>query len=196
MLHIGEGGDRRLISTNDFRTGVTVEIDGSPWAVVEFQHVKPGKGSAFVRSKLKNLETGAVIERTFRAGEKLPRAVLDRREVQYLYSAGEEYAFMDTQTFDQFTLSEAQVGDNKKFLLENMNLFLVYHNGRLIGVDLPNSVELKVVKTDPGLRGDTASGGTKPATLETGYVVQVPLFIQEGDVLRIDTRTGLYIERA
>lgn len=185
-----------MISTNDFRTGVTVEIDGAPWAVIEFQHVKPGKGSAFVRSKLRNIETGAVIERTFRAGEKLPRAILDRREVQYLYSAGDEYTFMDTQSFDQFTLNEAQVGDNKKFLLENMTLFLIYHNGRLIGIELPNSVELKVVKTDPGVRGDTASGGTKPATLETGYVVQVPLFIQEGDVLRIDTRTGLYIERA
>lgn len=185
-----------MISTNDFRTGATVEIDGQPWAVVEFQHVKPGKGSAFVRSKLRNVETGAVIERTFRAGEKLPRASLDRREVQFLYKAGDDYAFMDTQTFDQTSLSEAQVADNKKFLLENMNLFLIHHNGRLIGVELPNSVELKVVRADPGLRGDTASGGSKPVTLETGHIVHVPLFIQEGDVLRIDTRSGLYIERA
>ncbi|MCL6581792.1 MAG: elongation factor P [Firmicutes bacterium] len=185
-----------MISTNDFRTGVTVELDNAVWSVVEFQHVKPGKGSAFVRTKLKNLETGAVVERTFRAGEKLPRAHLDRREVQYLYSAGNEYTFMDTQTFDQFTLTEEQVGDQKKFLLENMTLYLIYHNGRLIGVELPNSVELKVVKADPGLRGDTASGGSKPVTLETGLVIQVPLFIEEGDVVRVDTRTGLYIERA
>lgn len=185
-----------MISTNDFRTGVTVEIDGQPWVVVEFQHVKPGKGSAFVRSKLRNVVTGSVVEKTFRAGEKLARAVLERREVQYLYNAGADYAFMDTQNFDQFTLTEDQVGDNRRFLLESQNLFLVYHNERLIGVEMPNSVELKVVKADPGLRGDTASGGTKPVTLETGYVVHVPLFIQEGDRLRIDTRTGLYLERA
>ncbi len=185
-----------MISTNDFRTGATVEIDGQPWSVVEFQHVKPGKGSAFVRSKLRNVETGAVIERTFRAGEKLPRATLDRREVQYLYNAGDDYTFMDTQTFDQVTLSKDQVGDNTRFMLENMNLFLIHHNSRLIGIELPNSVELKVVRADPGLRGDTASGGTKPVTVETGYIVNVPLFIQEGDVLRIDTRSGLYIERA
>ncbi len=185
-----------MISTNDFRTGATVEIDNAIWQVVEFQHVKPGKGSAFVRSKLKNLETGAVIERTFRAGEKLPRAHLDRKEVQYLYSSGGEYTFMDVESFEQMSLSEEQLGKDKMYLLENMNIFLLYFNGRLIGVELPNSVELKVTKTDPGLRGDTASGGTKPATLETGLVVQVPLFIQEGDVLRIDTRTGLYIERA
>jgi elongation factor P len=185
-----------LISTNDFRTGATVEIDGHPWVVVEFQHVKPGKGSAFVRSKLKNVVTGSVVEKTFRAGEKLPRAILERREVQYLYGAGDDYTFMDKQTFDQFTLSASQVGDNKRFLLDNTDLFLVYHNERLIGVDMPNSVELKVVRADPGLRGDTASGGSKPVTLETGHIVHVPLFIQEGDVLRIDTRSGLYIERA
>jgi elongation factor P len=185
-----------LISTNDFRTGATVEIDGAIWQVVEFQHVKPGKGSAFVRSKLRNLETGSVVERTFRAGEKLARAHLDRKEVQYLYNAGDEYTFMDIETFEQMSLDAKQLGDNKLYLLENMNIFLLYFNDRLIGIELPNSVELKVTRADPGLRGDTASGGTKPATLETGLVVQVPLFIQEGDVLRIDTRTGLYIERA
>jgi elongation factor P len=185
-----------LISTNDFRTGATVDIDGQPWVVIEFQHVKPGKGSAFVRSKLKNVVTGSVVEKTFRAGEKLARAVLERREVQYLYGAGDDYTFMDTQTFDQVTLNTGQIGDNKRFLLENMNLFLVHYNERLIGVEMPNSVELKVVRADPGLRGDTASGGSKPVTLETGYVVHVPLFIQEGDLLRIDTRSGLYIERA
>jgi elongation factor P len=185
-----------LISTNDFRTGVTVEIDGAVWQVIEFQHVKPGKGSAFVRSKLRNLETGAIVERTFRAGEKLPRAHLERREVQYLYSSGDEYTFMDTETYEQLSLSEEQLGDGRQYLVENMTIHVVSHGGRLIGVELPNSVELRVVATDPGLRGDTASGGTKPARLETGLVVQVPLFIEEGDVLRIDTRTGLYIERA
>jgi len=175
---------------------VTVEIDGAVWQVVEFQHVKPGKGSAFVRSKLRNLETGAVVEKTFRAGEKLSRAHLDRREFQYLYSTGDEYVFMDTETYEQTTLRKEQMSEAKDYLVENMNLHLVYHKDRLIGVELPNSVELKVVDTDPGLRGDTASGGTKPARLETGLVVQVPLFIEKGDVLRIDTRTGLYIERA
>jgi elongation factor P len=185
-----------LISTNDFRTGVTVEIDGAVWQVIEFQHVKPGKGSAFVRSKLRNLETGAIVERTFRAGEKLPRAHLERREVQYLYSSGDEYTFMDTETYEQLSLSDEQLGDGRQYLVENMTIHVVSHGGRLIGVELPNSVELRVVATDPGLRGDTASGGTKPARLETGLVVQVPLFIEEGDVLRIDTRTGLYIERA
>jgi len=184
-----------LISTNDFKTGVTVELDGEVWQVIEFQHVKPGKGSAFVRSKLKNLETGAVVERTFRAGEKLRRAHLDRREVQYLYSSGDEYVFMDTETYEQLSLTEEQLGDGKLYLVENMNIYVVSHEGRLIGVEMPNSVELKVVETDPGLRGDTASGGTKPARLETGLVVQVPLFIEEGDVVRVDTRTGLYIER-
>jgi elongation factor P len=184
-----------LISTNDFKTGVTVEIDGEVWQVIEFQHVKPGKGSAFVRSKLRNLETGAVVERTFRAGEKLRRAHLDRREVQYLYSSGDEYVFMDTETYEQLSLTEEQLGDGKLYLVENMNIYVVSHEGRLIGVEMPNSVELKVVETDPGLRGDTASGGTKPARLETGLVVQVPLFIEEGDVVRVDTRTGLYIER-
>jgi len=185
-----------LISTNEFRTGVTVEMDGGLWSVVEFQHVKPGKGSAFVRSKLKNIETGAVIERTFRAGEKLPRARIDRREVQYLYGSGDDYTMMDNQTFEQITLTKEQVGDGRKYLLENMNLYLMFHNERLIGVEMPNSVELKVVKADPGLRGDTASGASKPVTLETGLVVHVPLFIQEGDVLKIDTRSGLYVERA
>lgn len=184
-----------MISTNDFKTGVTVEIDGEVWQVIEFQHVKPGKGSAFVRSKLRNLETGAVVERTFRAGEKLRRAHLDRREVQYLYSSGDEYVFMDTETYEQLSLTEEQLGDGKLYLVENMNIYVVSHEGRLIGVEMPNSVELKVVETDPGLRGDTASGGTKPARLETGLVVQVPLFIEEGDVVRVDTRTGLYIER-
>ncbi|EAX47927.1 translation elongation factor P [Thermosinus carboxydivorans Nor1] len=185
-----------MISTNDFRTGITVEIDGDVWQVVDFQHVKPGKGAAFVRSKLKNVRTGAVVERTFNAGEKLPRAHVDRREMQYLYESDGMYNFMDNETYEQVALTEEQLGDAKKFLKENMNIGVMFFQGVVIGVDLPNSVELRVVETDPGIRGDTATGGTKPAKLETGYVVRVPLFINEGDVLRIDTRTGEYIERA
>lgn len=184
-----------MISTNDFRTGLTIEVDGEVYSVVEFQHVKPGKGSAFVRSKLKNLRTGGVIERTFRAGEKIPRAHLERREMQYLYREGDSYVFMDNETFDQVSLNEDQLGDNVKYLKENMNIYLLTHAGNLIGIELPNFVELAVVATDPGIRGDTATGGTKPATLETGLVIQVPLFVEVGDVIRVDTRTGEYLER-
>ncbi len=185
-----------MISSNDFRTGVTIELDGGVWQVVDFQHVKPGKGSAFVRTKLKNAKTGAVVERTFNAGEKVPRAHLDRREMQYLYEGDGAYNFMDTETYEQITLSNDQLGDAMKFLKENMNIGVLFFQGTVIGIDLPNSVELEVVETDPGIRGDTATGGTKPAKLETGYIVKVPLFINTGDVLRIDTRTGDYIERA
>jgi len=184
-----------MISTNDFRTGVTVEVDGDVWQVVEFQHVKPGKGSAFVRAKMKNVRTGAVIERTFNAGERLPRARVEKREMQYLYSSDDMHYFMDNETFEQVSLGEEHLRDAKKFLKENMNIDVVFFQGDVIGVELPNSVELRVIETDPGIRGDTATGGTKPATLETGYVVRVPLFINTGDVLRIDTRTGEYIER-
>jgi len=185
-----------LISTNDFKTGLTVEIDGQVWTVVEFQHVKPGKGSAFVRAKLKNLKTGAVVERTFNAGEKLPRAHLDRREMQYLYQADELYTFMDTENYEQITLSRDQIGDGVKYLKENMLVNVLFFQGQTFGVDLPNSVELKVIETEPGVRGDTATAGTKPAKLETGAIVRVPLFINVGDVLKVDTRTGEYIERA
>lgn len=184
-----------MISTNDFRTGLTIEVDGEIYEVIDFQHVKPGKGAAFVRSKLKNLRTGAVIDRTFRAGEKVPRAHLDRREMQYLYRDGDSFVFMDNETYDQISLSEEQLGENVKFLKENMNIYLLTHEGKIIGVELPNFVELKVVDTEPGVRGDTAAGGTKPATLETGLVVQVPLFVEAGDVIRVDTRTGEYLER-
>jgi elongation factor P len=184
-----------MISTNDFRTGLTIEVDGEVYTVVEFQHVKPGKGSAFVRSKLKNLRTGGVVERTFRAGEKLPRAHLERREVQYLYREGDNFVFMDNETYEQTSLGLEQMGDSVKFLKENMNIYLLTHAGSLIGVELPNSVELKIVATEPGVRGDTATGGTKPATLETGLVIQVPLFIDVGTVIRVDTRSGEYLER-
>jgi len=184
-----------MISTNDFHTGVTIEIDGQPWVVVDFQHVKPGKGSAFVRAKIKNVITGAVLERTFNAGEKLPRAHIERREAQYLYSVGEHYTFMDNATYEQNTLSKQEVGDSVQYLKENMNVHILYYDGRIIGVEIPNFVELEVVETEPGFKGDTATGGSKPAKLETGAVVKVPLFVNVGDVIRIDTRTGQYIER-
>ncbi|MBE3584709.1 MULTISPECIES: elongation factor P [Desulfofundulus] len=184
-----------MISTNDFRTGLTIELDGDVYQVIDFQHVKPGKGAAFVRSKLRNLRTGAVIEKTFNAGEKIPRAHVERREVQYLYNDGTSYNFMDMETFDQFSMTREQLGDAVNFLKENMTINLLMFQGRSIGVDLPNFVELKVVDTPPGIKGDTASGGSKPATLETGYVVQVPFFVEVGDVLQIDTRTGQYIKR-
>jgi len=184
-----------MISTNDFRTGLTIEVEGDIYTVVDFQHVKPGKGSAFVRSKLKNLRTGAVIERTFRAGEKLPRAHLERKEMQYLYREGDSFVFMDNETYEQVSLTTEQLGDNVKYLKENMNIYLLTHGGNLIGVELPNFVELEVVAADPGVRGDTATGGTKSATLETGLAIQVPLFVEVGDVIRVDTRTGEYLER-
>ncbi len=184
-----------MISTNDFRTGVTIELDGQPWVVVDFQHVKPGKGSAFVRTKIKNVITGAVLEKTFNAGERVPRARIERREAQYLYSVGEDYTFMDVTTYDQTTISSETIGDGTLYLKENMNVHIMTFEGRVIGVEIPTFVELEVAQTDPGFRGDTATGGTKPATLETGAVVKVPLFVNVGDVLKIDTRTGEYIER-
>jgi len=185
-----------LVSTNDFRTGLTIEMDGDVYQVVEFQHVKPGKGAAFVRSKLRNLRTGAVVDKTFNAGEKMPKARIEHRETQYLYNDGEEYNFMDMESYDQFSMSKEQLGDAIKFLKENMTITIMSYQGRSIGVELPNVVELEVVETAPGIKGDTASGGSKPATLETGYVVQVPFFINTGDVLQVDTRTGHYIKRA
>ena len=185
-----------MISTNDFKTGLTIEIEGDVCQIVDFQHVKPGKGAAFVRAKIKNLRTGGVVERTFNAGEKLPRARIDRREVQYLYNDGTDYNFMDMESYDQMTLSRDELGDAVKYLKENMTIKLLLYQGKSMGVDLPNFVELEVTETEPGIKGDTASGGTKPATLETGYVVQVPFFINVGDVLQVDTRSGQYLKRA
>ncbi|AZK59500.1 elongation factor P [Candidatus Desulforudis audaxviator] len=185
-----------MISTNEFRTGLTVEVDGDPCQVIEFMHVKPGKGSPFVRAKLKNLRTGAIAERTFNAGEKLPRAILERKEMQYLYNDGANYYLMDNETYDQVGLSAGQLGDGVKYLKENMIINVVYHRGQVLGVYLPNTVELTVIETTPGIRGDTASGGSKPAVLETGVVLQVPLFVEEGDVIQVDTRSGAYIKRA
>lgn len=185
-----------MISTSDFRTGLTVEIEGDVYQIVDFQHVKPGKGAAFVRSKIKNLRTGAMVERTFNPGEKLPRARVERVEVQYLYNDGKEFNFMNMESYDQFAMSADQLGDAVKYLKENMIIHILTFNERSIGVDLPNIVELEVVETAPGIKGDTASGGSKPAVLETGASVNVPFFINIGDVLQIDTRTGNYIKRA
>ena len=185
-----------MISVNDLKNGLTLELDNGLWSVVEFLHVKPGKGAAFVRSKLKNVETGQVVEKTFRAGEKVAKAMLDRREMQYLYESDGQYVFMDNENYEQTELTKEQLGNALNFLKENMDVKIMVYEGRILGVDLPNTVELTVVETDPGIRGDTATGGSKPAKMDTGYVVKVPLFINEGDVLRIDTRTGEYIERA
>ncbi|MGD9678008.1 MAG: elongation factor P [Vulcanibacillus sp.] len=185
-----------MISTNDFRTGVTIEFDGDIWQVVEFQHVKPGKGAAFVRTKLKNMRNGAVQEKTFRAGEKVAKARIETKEMQYLYSSGEEYTFMDTATYEQINLPTSRLEKEIKFLKENMNVYIVDYDGEIIGIQLPNTVTLKVVETEPSVKGDTAQGASKAATLETGLIVFVPLFINTGDNLIIDTRLEEYVSRA
>lgn len=185
-----------MISSNDFRPGATIEVDGQIFRVIEFLHVKPGKGAAFVRTKLKNVKTGAVREQTFRAGEKVPRAHVETREMQYLFSENDMYTFMDTETYEQIQIPKAQLEYELNFLKENMNCYIMLHEGVAIGVDLPNTVELEVARTEPGIKGDTATGGSKPATVETGYTLQVPLFVNEGDHLLIDTRSGNYISRA
>ena len=185
-----------MISSNDFKTGLTIEVDGDIWTVVEFQHVKPGKGAAFVRSKLKNLRTGAAQEKTFRAGEKIARARIETKQMQLLYNSGEDYIFMDTETYDQITIPETRLEKEKKYLLENMNVHIISYQGEIIGIDLPNTVILEVVETEPGIKGDTATGATKSATLQTGLKIQVPLFVNEGDKLIIDTRTEAYVQRA
>ena len=184
-----------MISVNDFKTGVTVIIDDQAYQVIDFLHVKPGKGAAFVRAKLKNVQTGATVEKTFRGGEKLPRAHLDKREMQYLYNDGEGYIFMDNETYEQTSITAEQIGDGIKWLLENMSIQVLVFQENIIGLEMPNFVELRVVETEPGIKGDTATGVTKNATLETGAVVQVPLFVEASDMLRIDTRTGEYMER-
>lgn len=184
-----------MISTNNFYTGLTIEVQNELYQVLEFQHVKPGKGLAFVRSRLKNMRTGSIIETTFRAGEKVKRAIIDRKEMEYLYQDGNDFIFMDSETYEQGPISRKQLGDKIKFLKENMKVTILYYQSEPIDIELPVYVELRVVETEPGLKGDTASGGSKPATLETGLIVQVPLFINEGDLLKIDTRTGEYLER-
>ena len=184
-----------MISTNDLRTGVTVEIDGDVYMVVDSQHVKPGKGAAFVRTKIKNIKTGQVFERTFRAGEKLNRAIIERKTMQYLYSEGDIYHFMDTQTFEQIAINKDQIGESINYLKENIEVMVMFYEGISIGIEMPTFVELEVSQTEPGFKGDTATGGSKPATLETGAIVQVPLFINIGDIIRVDTRTGEYLSR-
>ncbi len=184
-----------MISSNDFRPGVSIVLDGSVWRVVEFLHVKPGKGSAFVRTKLKNVQNGSVVERTFRAGETVPQATLEKSTMQHTYKDGEEYVFMDMETYEESRLSAAQIGDRVKYLKEGMEVNVVRWGDQVLEVELPNSVVLEVVQTDPGLKGDTATGGSKPATLETGAVVMVPLFIAPGERIRIDTRNDTYLGR-
>ncbi|MFQ3583909.1 MAG: elongation factor P [Cyanobacteriota bacterium] len=184
-----------MISSNDLRPGTSVEIDGAPYKVIDFLHVKPGKGAAFVRTKLKNMQTGNVVEKTFRAGETLPAATIEKVDMQYLYAEGDNLVFMDMETYEQALITAAQIGTSVKYLKENMEVAILRWNGQVIDVELPNTVTLEVVETDPGVKGDTATGGTKPAKLETGAEVQVPLFIKVGERIRVDTRTDSYLGR-
>ena len=183
------------VSTTEFRNGLKIEIDGEPYAIVEFQHVKPGKGGTFVRTKMKSLKSGNVIDRTFRAGEKVDVPELEEKTMQYLYAADKDRVLMDTSSYEQISMSEKQLGDSVNYLKENMEIKVLYFKGQPINIDIPMFVELKIARTDPGVRGDTASGGSKPATLETGAVVKVPFYLNEGDVIKVDTRSGIFIER-
>ena len=184
-----------MISAGDFKNGVTVEIDGNIYQILEFQHVKPGKGAAFVRTKLKNIISGGVVEKTFRPTEKFPKAHIDRKDMQYLYRDGDLFNFMDVETHDQIALNEDVVGDSLKFVKENEVVKICSHNGNVFSVEPPLFVELAITETEPGFKGDTAQGATKPATVETGAIVMVPLFVEQGDVLKIDTRSGEYLSR-
>ena len=184
-----------MISAGDFKNGVTVEIDGNIYQILEFQHVKPGKGAAFVRTKLKNIISGGVVEKTFRPTEKFPKAHIDRKDMQYLYRDGDLFNFMDVETYDQIALHEDVVGDSLKFVKENEVVKICSHNGNVFSVEPPLFVELAITETEPGFKGDTAQGATKPATVETGAIVMVPLFVEQGDVLKIDTRSGEYLSR-
>ncbi len=183
------------VDTAQFRNGLKVVLNGEPYSMVYFQHVKPGKGGAFVRTKLKSLKSGRVLERTYRAGEKLEAADIEEKKMQYLYPDGEQLVFMDSQTYDQLHMSSEVIGDARKFLQENVDVDVLFWNDKPLNIELPPFIEATVVQTDPGVKGDTATGGTKPATLETGAVVQVPLFLKEGDRIRIDTRSEEYVER-
>ena len=185
-----------MISAGDFRNGITIELDSNVFQIIEFQHVKPGKGAAFVRTKLKNIKSGGVIEKTFRPTEKCPQARIDRKEMQYLYSDGDMFNFMDVETYDQISLTKDEIGDSLKFVKENEMVKMLSHNGSVFAIEPPLFVELEVTETEPGLAGNTATNTLKPATLETGAEIKVPLFINVGTRIRIDTRTGEYIERA
>ncbi|MGH1393859.1 MAG: elongation factor P [Trichormus sp.] len=184
-----------MISSNDFRPGVSIVLDGSVWRVIDFLHVKPGKGSAFVRTTIKNVQSGKVLERTFRAGETVPQATLEKLTMQHTYKEGDEFVFMDMETYEEGRLSAAQIGDRVKYLKEGMEVNVIRWGEQVLEVELPNSVVLEVVQTDPGVKGDTATGGTKPATVETGAVVMVPLFISQGERIKIDTREDKYLGR-
>lgn len=184
-----------MISSNDFRPGVTIVLDNSIWRVVEFLHVKPGKGSAFVRTKLKNVQSGSVVEKTFRAGETVPQATLDKRAMQHTYKEGDDYVFMDMESYEESHLNNAQIGDRVKYLKEGMEVNVVRWGEQVLEVELPNSVTLEIIETDPGVKGDTASGGSKPAIVETGAQIMVPLFISKGEKIRIDTRNDTYLGR-
>ena len=184
-----------MISSNDFRTGTTIELDGAVWRVVEFLHVKPGKGSAFVRTKLKAVQTGSVVDKTFRAGEMLPQAFLEKATLQHTYMEGEDYVFMDMSSYEETRLTAQQIGDSRKYLKEGMEVSVVSWNEKPLEVELPNSVVLEIAQTDPGVKGDTATGGTKPAILETGAQVMVPLFLSIGEKIKVDTRNDSYLGR-
>ena len=185
-----------MATTNDLKNGMTLDLDGSLWTVVEFQHVKPGKGPAFVRTKMKQVLTGKVVEKTFNAGVKVEVAVVEKRDMQFLYKDGEDFVFMDTNTYDQLTISAATVGEAANFMLENAEVIVAMHEGNPLYVELPASVALEITYTEPGIQGDRSSGGTKPATLETGIDIQVPLFIKQGEKVLVDTRDGSYLGRA
>ena len=185
-----------MILAGDFRKGITVEIDGQVWSIADFQHVKPGKGAAFVRTRLKNVMTGAVLERTFSPTDKYPTAHIETREMQYLYTDGDLYYFMDNETYEQIPINASVLSDNFKFVKENMVCKVLSYKGNVFGVEPPLFVELTITQTDVGFKGDTATNATKPATLETGAEIKIPLFVEEGEKIRIDTRTGEYIERA
>lgn len=184
-----------MISAGDFRNGITIELDNNIYQIIEFQHVKPGKGAAFVRTKLKNIKSGGVVEKTFRPTEKCPQARIDRKDMQYLYSDGDLYNFMDTETFEQIALNQDEIGDAMKFVKENEMVKMCSHNGNVFAVEPPLFVELEITETEPGFKGDTATGATKPAIVETGAQVLVPLFVNQGDKIKIDTRTGEYLSR-
>ncbi|MDD6233513.1 elongation factor P [Frisingicoccus sp.] len=184
-----------MVSAGDVRNGLTIEYEGNVFQVIEFQHVKPGKGAAFVRTKLKNIKSGGIIEKSFRPTEKFPQAHIERKEMQYLYSDGDLFHFMDVETYDQIALSEDQVGDTLKFVKENEMVKILSHNGEVFAMEPPLFVELEITETEPGFKGDTSTGATKPATVETGALVYVPLFVEIGDVIKIDTRTGEYLSR-
>ncbi|MEO4052427.1 elongation factor P [Solibacillus sp. CAU 1738] len=185
-----------MISVNDFRTGLTIIVDGQLYRVLDFQHVKPGKGAAFVRSKLRNLRNGTVNEKTFRAGEKVEKAMIENRKMQYLYAQGDEHIFMDLESYEQTEIPAVQIKDELMYLLENMEVHIQSYQGEMLGVELPNTVVLEVAETEPGIKGDTASGGSKPAKMETGLMVNVPFFVNQGDKLIINTTEGTYVSRA